>query len=95
VKPVPATAICENVSVALPLFCSAIVCELLLPIVTLPKLTLVGLAEICGWVPVPARAMVSGEPGPLLETDMLPVMLVALVGEKVTLKEAVWLGLSV
>ena len=47
-NPVPATVICEKVRVALPLFFSVIVCELLLPTVTVPKLTLVGLAEICG-----------------------------------------------
>ena len=44
----PATVICENVRVALPLFFSVIGCELLLPTATVPKLTLVGLAEICG-----------------------------------------------
>jgi hypothetical protein len=52
VKLAPATATCENVRVALPLFCSRIVCELLVPIVTFAKATLVGLAEICGCVPV-------------------------------------------
>jgi len=47
-NPVPATVICEKVRVALPLFLSVIGCELLLPTATVPKLTLVGLAEICG-----------------------------------------------
>jgi hypothetical protein len=46
--PAPATVICENVIVALPLFVSVIGCELLLPIVTFPKATLAGFAEICG-----------------------------------------------
>jgi hypothetical protein len=46
--PVPATVICENVSAALPLFCSVMGCELLVPMTTLPKATLLGVAEICG-----------------------------------------------
>jgi len=95
VKPVPATATCENVRVAFPLFSSVIACELLVPTVTVPKVTLVGLAEICGWVPVPERAIIRGEPGALLVIDRLPLILVAVLGEKVTLKEVVWPGLSV
>jgi hypothetical protein len=95
VKAPPVTAICENVRGALPLFASAIVCELLLPIVTVPKVTLVGLAEICGWAPLAVRAIVRGEPEALLVIDRLPVALAELVGVKVTLKEVVWPGLSV
>ena len=95
VKPGPETAICENVSIALPLFASVILCELLVPTVTVPKVTLVGLAEICGWVPVPVRAMVRGEPDALLAIDTLPLALVALGGANVTVKEVVWPGLMV
>ena len=94
-KPVPATAICENVRVALPLLVRAIICELLLPTVTVPKLMLVGLAEICGWVPVPLRAILRGEPGALLVIDTLPVALVAVVGAKVPVKDAVCPGFRV
>jgi hypothetical protein len=94
-KPVPDTVICENVRVALPLLVSVMVCELLLPTVTLPKLTLVGLAEICGCVPVPLRAIFRGEAGALLVTDTLPLELAAVVGVNVTLNEVVWPGLSV
>ena len=47
-KPAPVTVISENVSVAFPLFLRTMGCELLLPTVTVPKLTLVGFAEICG-----------------------------------------------
>jgi len=57
--------------------------------------TLVGLAEICGWVPVPASAIVRGEPEVLLVIDTLPVTAAALVGAKVTVKVVAWLGLSV
>lgn len=46
-NPVPETVTCENVRVALPAFLSVIVCELFVPVVTLPKLTLDGVAEIC------------------------------------------------
>jgi hypothetical protein len=94
-KPVPDTVICENVRVALPLLVSVIDCELLLPTVTVPKLTLVGLAEICDCVPVPLRAIVRGEFVPLLVIDTLPVALVAVVGAKVIVKVVVWPGFSV
>jgi hypothetical protein len=46
-------------------------------------------------VPVPLNAILSGDPGALLEIDMLPLALAAAVGAKVTLKEAVWPGSSV
>ena len=85
----PVTLICENVSVALPAFVSIIGCELLFPSVTVPKLTLVGLAEICGWVPVPLRAILRGEFGELLVTEIWPVTAPAAVGVKVTLNDAV------
>jgi hypothetical protein len=47
-KPVPDTVACEIVRVAVPPLVRLIVCELLLPVTTLPKLALVGLAESCG-----------------------------------------------
>ena len=46
-KPVPAVLMCENLIMLLPLFLSVMVCELLVPMTTLPKLTLAGVAEIC------------------------------------------------
>jgi len=46
--PAPAALAAEIVSVAVPLFVTVIVCELLVPVVTFPKLTDVGLTEICG-----------------------------------------------
>ena len=69
--------------------------ELLLPTTKLPKLMLAGLALSAPCVPVPLRAIVSGEPGALLVIDTLPLTLVAVVGENVTVNEAVWPGLSV
>jgi hypothetical protein len=68
---------------------------LLLPTATLPKLMLAGLALRVPCVPVPERASFNGDPGALLVIDTLPVVLVAVVGVKVTVNEAVWPGLSV
>ena len=47
-KPVPDTLACEIMVFALPPFVSVIVCELLLPVTTLPKLVLAGAAESWG-----------------------------------------------
>jgi len=46
-KPVPAVLTCENLIILLPVFLSVMVCELLVPMTTLPKFTLAGVAEIC------------------------------------------------
>jgi hypothetical protein len=95
--PLPPTLICEKFRLELPLFLSVTGIEPLLPTATFPKLTLDGLAEICGCVcvPVPLNAILSGDPGALLETDTLPLALTAVVGANVTLNEAVWPGFSV
>jgi hypothetical protein len=47
-KPVPATVACDMATLALPVFDSLIVCELLFPKTTFPKLTVAELAESCG-----------------------------------------------
>lgn len=88
-NPVPETVIWENVKVALPLFVRVMGCELLLPSATVPKLTLAGLDDICGCVPVPLSAILSGEPAPVLVTEIVPVAAPELVGVNVTLNEAV------
>jgi hypothetical protein len=85
-NPAPVTVTCENVRVVLPLFVKVMVWELLLPIATFPKLTLVGEAAISAWRPVPLKAMVAGDPGALLVMEMLPDALPADVGAKVTVK---------
>ena len=46
-KPAPVTLACVIVKLAFPLFDSVIGCELLLPVITLPKLTLEGFAASC------------------------------------------------
>ena len=84
-------------SVALPVFVSVTVCDALLPTLTLLNAKDEELIESCGCVavPVPLRLIFNGEPGALLVTEMLPVALPAAVGENVTVKEVVPLGLRV
>lgn len=79
-KPAPATATEEIVTVALPPFVSVMVCELLVPVVTLPNAALVGVADNCGCVPVPLKVIVAGEFGALLTIEILPLALPADVG---------------
>lgn len=62
------------------MFFSVITLELLLPITTLPNVTLVGLAEPSACKPVPLSAIVAGDPGALLVIEMLPVELPSAVG---------------
>lgn len=69
-------------SVAVPGFLMVRVWELLTPTVTLPKLTLAGMTEICGCTPLPLREIVTGELVALLTTLMLPRAAPTLVGLK-------------
>jgi len=48
VKPAPDTVAWEIVTLALPALDSLIVCELLVPVTTLPKLALEGVGASCG-----------------------------------------------
>src|SRR5580698_962588 len=84
-KPVPAAVTAEIVTVALPPFVSVMVCELFVPVATLPNATLVGVAASCGCVPVPLKLIVVGEFGALLTIEMLPLALPADVGAKLAL----------
>jgi hypothetical protein len=87
-KPVPVTVAWEIVTLAPPGFDKVKVCELPVPIVTLPKLALVGVTASCGWTPAPFRAMVVGELLALFTTDTLPFTLPVTVGAKVKPNEA-------
>jgi len=87
-NPVPGPPTCVTLRLALPGFVSVIVCELVWPTVTVPKLTLPGATEICGWTPTPLSEIGSGEFAAVLITDALPVAFPATVGVKVTLKLA-------
>jgi len=94
-KPVPVTAACEIVRLALPPFETVMVWELLLPTTTLPKAALDGAAAICACVPVPLNAIGMGEPGALLVIEMLPLAPPAEGGVKLAEKLILWPALSV
>jgi hypothetical protein len=81
-KPVPIKAACEIVRLALPPFDTVMVCELLLPTITLPNAALDGATAICACVPVPLNAIAMGDPGTLLTIEMLPLALPAEGGVK-------------
>ena len=85
-KPEPVALTCEKVSVALPVFFNVTTLESLFPTTTLPKATLVGLAEPSACRPVPLSAIAAGDPGALLVIEMLPATLPSAVGANVTEK---------
>ena len=85
-KPAPVAAACEIVRLALPLFETVMVCELLVPTTTLPNAALDGATAICACVPVPLNAIAKGEPGALLAIEMPPLALPAEDGMKLAEK---------
>ena len=95
VNPVPETEACVTLSVAVPGFLMVSVWELVTPTVTLPKLTLEGMTEICGCTAVPLRDIASGELVALLTTLMLPAAAPAVVGAKFAVSGRVWPAASV
>ena len=94
-KPAPVTVTEEIVTVAPPPFARLTVCELLVPVVTLPNAALDGVAFNCACVPVPLNAIVAGEPGALLTIEMLPVAAPAEGGVKMAEKDALLPALMV
>jgi len=84
-KPAPVTVTAEIVTVAVPPFVRVMVCELLVPVATLPNAALVGDAASCACVPVPLNVIVVGEFGALLTIEMLPLALPADVGANLAL----------
>lgn len=78
------------VSVTFPVFVSVTTCLPLLPTLTLPKVTLEGLALSDGVavVPVPVKEIVSGELGALLMREIDPETLPVEEGVKTALKVA-------
>jgi len=86
VNPAPLTVAPEITRLAVPLFVRSIVCELLVPVETFPKLAVGGTALICAWLPLPLNAIVNGELGALLTTEMLPAALPAVVGANCAVK---------
>ncbi len=91
----PVTVADEIASEALPLFERVIVCELLLPTVTLPKLALAGVAENCGWVPVPVSGTVREKLEPEPPSTIVPLTAPAVVGVKLAEKGTLWPTLTV
>jgi hypothetical protein len=84
-KPVPETVTAEIVTVPVPPFVSVMVCELLVPVATLPNAVLVGVAASCACVPAPLNVIVVGEFGALLTIEMLPLALPAATGVNLAL----------
>lgn len=82
--PAPLAAICEKVSVALPLFLSVIGCEFVFPTTTFPKLTLDALADTTACEPIPLNETVAGELAALLPIDTSPVTAPGPVGANLT-----------
>lgn len=72
VKPEPDSETCVMMRLALPRFAMVNACVLLVPAVTLPKLTDAGVMAICDCAPAPLRAIVDGELLALLVTVNLP-----------------------
>jgi len=88
-NPVPVAVTDDIVTLALPPFVSVKLCELLVPVVTLPNAALVGVAANCGCVPVPFKGIASGEFGALLTIDMLPLAAPLVVGANCALNDVV------
>jgi hypothetical protein len=88
-NPAPVTPTLEIVTFEFPLFVSVTVCDVLVPSVTFPKLTVVGLApsNFVAATPVPLSGIVNGELDPLLVREMDPLTLPAEVGANATLNE--------
>lgn len=87
VNPVPLTVACEMVTLAV-LAVTVMFCVLLLPTVTLPKLSEVGLAVRvpAGLTPLPLRAIEDVEVEALLTSERLPEAVPAVVGANFTWK---------
>lgn len=90
-NPVPETPTLEIVTFEFPLFVKVTGNEMLLPVLTLPKLRLVGLApnKCVALTPVPLREIVSGELGALLRRTTDPLTVPAAAGANTALNVAV------
>lgn len=89
-KPLPVTLSFERVTLALPLLLSVTVCVALEPVVTLPKLSEVGEAEIwrtCA-TPVPDSGTDTDAVGELFPSVSVPENVPAAVGAKLTVHAA-------
>src|SRR5882757_6845767 len=95
-NPVPVTEALEMVTAEPPVLVTVTATDLLLPTVTLPKLTLLGFAmREPGVTPVPDNAMLRGEPGASETIAKLPVTLPPAVGANFTVNATDWFGVNV
>ena len=95
-KPLPVADALEMVTVEPPLLVTDTVTDLLLPTVTLPKLTLLGFAmREPGVTPVPESAMLRGEPGASEAMARLPVIMPPAAGANFTVNATDWFGVNV
>jgi hypothetical protein len=88
-KPVPANDIWVMLRFAVPGLLMVSAWVLVKPRVTLPKLMLLGITEICGCTPLPLSKMVVGELVALLIILRLPVAVPVIAGAKPTGSEKV------
>jgi hypothetical protein len=88
VKPVPVTATFEISTFELPVLVSFTTCDLVSPIVTVPKFKLVALevSVIVAATPLAVIAISSGGPGALLAIEIVPLWLPGKVGAKRAVK---------
>lgn len=84
VNPVPETTAELIVAAALPVLEIVIVCDALLPVATLPKFKVEGLAVSDGCTPVPVAAITAGEFVALLITEIVPFTAPTAVGAYTT-----------
>jgi hypothetical protein len=89
-KPEPSTFACEIVTAAEPPLVRLIVCELLFPVVTVPKFALEGLALSAPCVPTPMSAIFNGEPGASFVIEMLPVAEPVPLGANFAVNDVLW-----
>ncbi len=93
--PVPVTSAWLMLTDTTPALLRVIVWEFEVPVATLPKLTVDGVAFRTRLTPVPERATEDAEPVELLVMEIEPVLLPAVLGSKLTVNGVIWPALSV
>ncbi len=94
----PLTLALLIISAPVPEFESVTLCVVVVPVLTLPKLSKAELRASTGVLtatPVPESATLAGETLALLEIETDPTLLPAAVGSKLTASGVLWPGLSV
>jgi hypothetical protein len=94
-KPVPVADIADTVTLEVPVFFRVIVCELVLPVATLPNATLVGVADSAPCAPVPVKLTATLGSEASLVTVILPLELAVEVGLNCAVNDVLCPALSV